>query len=390
MSNGFLSQDEINSLLNGELNNDNEVENNEELLSDLEKDLLGEVGNISMGSASTALYQLLNQKVNITTPVVTVTTIKQIKENFDVPNIILDVEYVEGISGRNMLMMKISDAAVIANCMMGGDGKIESDELSEIEISAVQEAMNQMIGSAATSMATMFGRRVDISPPQSTLWESKEQSLSNDIEEEEKVVRISFDLEVGDVLKSSIMQILPLNTAKKIVSIMMGENQVQASAETFVNEPAPTPASTHTMASSSQPTYEAPAHGQPAYETPVNYAPPMSHTQPMMQPSVEVQKANFAPLGTEHVRKSHDNIDLILDVALDISVVLGRTKKSIRDILNLGNGSLIELNRLADEPVEVLVNGKVIAEGEVVVIDENFGVRINNIVSGADRIKSLR
>ena len=382
MSNGFLSQDEINSLLNGELNNDNEVENNEELLSDLEKDLLGEVGNISMGSASTALYQLLNQKVNITTPVVTVTTIKQIKENFDVPNIILDVEYVEGISGRNMLMMKISDAAVIANCMMGGDGKIESNELSEIEISAVQEAMNQMIGSAATSMATMFGRRVDISPPQSTLWESKEQSLSNDIEEEEKVVRISFDLEVGDVLKSSIMQILPLNTAKKIVSIMMGENQVQASAETFVNEPAPTPtpASTHTMASSSQPTYEAP----------VNYASPMSHTQPMMQPSVEVQKANFAPLGTEHVRKSHDNIDLILDVALDISVVLGRTKKSIRDILNLGNGSLIELNRLADEPVEVLVNGKVIAEGEVVVIDENFGVRINNIVSGADRIKSLR
>lgn len=397
MSNGFLSQDEINSLLNGELNNDNEVENNEELLSDLEKDLLGEVGNISMGSASTALYQLLNQKVNITTPVVTVTTIKQIKENFDVPNIILDVEYVEGISGRNMLMMKISDAAVIANCMMGGDGKIESDELSEIEISAVQEAMNQMIGSAATSMATMFGRRVDISPPQSTLWESKEQSLSNDIEEEEKVVRISFDLEVGDVLKSSIMQILPLNTAKKIVSIMMGENQVQASAETFVNEPAPTPtpASTHTMASSSQPTYEAPVHGQPAYqqpayEAPVNYAPPMSHTQPMMQPSVEVQKANFAPLGTEHVRKSHDNIDLILDVALDISVVLGRTKKSIRDILNLGNGSLIELNRLADEPVEVLVNGKVIAEGEVVVIDENFGVRINNIVSGADRIRSLR
>ena len=393
MSNGFLSQDEINSLLNGELNNDNEVENNEELLSDLEKDLLGEVGNISMGSASTALYQLLNQKVNITTPVVTVTTIKQIKENFDVPNIILDVEYVEGISGRNMLMMKISDAAVIANCMMGGDGKIESDELSEIEISAVQEAMNQMIGSAATSMATMFGRRVDISPPQSTLWESKEQSLSNDIEEEEKVVRISFDLEVGDVLKSNIMQILPLNTAKKIVSIMMGENQVQAPVDAPVSEPAPTPAPT--MPSSSQPTYEAPVHGQPAYqqpayEAPANYAPPMSHTQPMMQQSVEVQKANFAPLGTEHVRKSHDNIDLILDVALDISVVLGRTKKSIRDILNLGNGSLIELNRLADEPVEVLVNGKVIAEGEVVVIDENFGVRINNIVSGADRIKSLR
>ena len=126
MSNGFLSQEEINSLLNGGLT-DNEVENNEsedneELLSDIEKDLLGEVGNISMGSASTALYQLLNQKVNITTPVVSITTIKEIKEKFDVPNIILDVEYVEGISGRNMLMMKTSEAAVIANCRMGGDG----------------------------------------------------------------------------------------------------------------------------------------------------------------------------------------------------------------------------------------------------------------------------
>ena len=394
MSNGFLSQEEINSLLNGGLT-DNEVENNEsedneELLSDIEKDLLGEVGNISMGSASTALYQLLNQKVNITTPVVSITTIKEIKEKFDVPNIILDVEYVEGISGRNMLMMKTSDAAVIANCMMGGDGIVENPQLSELEISAVQEAMNQMIGSAATSMATMFGRRVDISPPQSMLWDDKEQNLSSNIEEEEKVVRISFTLEVGEILKSNIMQILPLDTAKKIVSMMMGEEEaeietVAAAPEVTMSAPAPVtppPAAQVTTAPVApvvqkiqEPTYK-----EPVYEAPT----------PAPRPQVEVQKANFTSLGVENARKSHDNIDLILDVSLEVSVVLGRTKKSIKDILSLGNGSLIELDKLADEPVEVLVNGKVIAEGEVVVVDENFGVRINNIVSGTDRIKSLR
>lgn len=394
MSNGFLSQEEINSLLNGGLT-DNEVENNEsedneELLSDIEKDLLGEVGNISMGSASTALYQLLNQKVNITTPVVSITTIKEIKEKFDVPNIILDVEYVEGISGRNMLMMKTSDAAVIANCMMGGDGIVENPQLSELEISAVQEAMNQMIGSAATSMATMFGRRVDISPPQSTLWDDKEQNLSSNIEEEEKVVRISFTLEVGEILKSNIMQILPLDTAKKIVSMMMGEEEaeietVAAAPEVTMSAPAPVtppPAAQVTIAPAAPvvQNIQEPTYKEPVYEAPT----------PAPRPQVEVQKANFTSLGVENARKSHDNIDLILDVSLEVSVVLGRTKKSIKDILSLGNGSLIELDKLADEPVEVLVNGKVIAEGEVVVVDENFGVRINNIVSGTDRIKSLR
>lgn len=394
MSNGFLSQEEINSLLNGGLT-DNEVENNEsedneELLSDIEKDLLGEVGNISMGSASTALYQLLNQKVNITTPVVSITTIKEIKEKFDVPNIILDVEYVEGISGRNMLMMKTSDAAVIANCMMGGDGIVENPQLSELEISAVQEAMNQMIGSAATSMATMFGRRVDISPPQSMLWDDKEQNLSSNIEEEEKVVRISFTLEVGEILKSNIMQILPLDTAKKIVSMMMGEEEaeietVAAAPEVTMSAPAPAtppPAAQVTTAPAAPvvQNIQEPTYKEPVYEAPT----------PAPRPQVEVQKANFTSLGVENARKSHDNIDLILDVSLEVSVVLGRTKKSIKDILSLGNGSLIELDKLADEPVEVLVNGKVIAEGEVVVVDENFGVRINNIVSGTDRIKSLR
>ncbi|MGG7218555.1 flagellar motor switch phosphatase FliY, partial [Clostridium butyricum] len=175
MSNNFLSQEEINALLSGESTDseDSNVsssgsENMEDAITETDKDLLGEIGNISMGSASTALYQLINQQVNITTPVVSVTTLKEIKEGFETPNIVLDIEYIAGIVGRNILIIKTYDGLVISNLMMGGDGKVtDVHELSELEISAVSEAMNQMIGSAATSMATMFGRKVDISPPTS-------------------------------------------------------------------------------------------------------------------------------------------------------------------------------------------------------------------------------
>lgn len=151
MADGFLSQEEIDALLNGSNNIDSDNNNNEEekffLVQD--KDLLGEVGNISMGSASTALSQVINQPVNITTPVVSVTTISELKNKFTVPNILLEVQYTSGIVGKNIFIMKITDAAVIANLMMGGNGVVETTKLTEIEISAVQEAMNQMIGSAA-------------------------------------------------------------------------------------------------------------------------------------------------------------------------------------------------------------------------------------------------
>ncbi|MBD7909865.1 MULTISPECIES: flagellar motor switch phosphatase FliY [Clostridium] len=373
MSNGFLSQDEIDSLLGGGDNNNGSANEdksaNEEGLTDIEKDLLGEIGNISMGSASTALYQIINQKVNITTPVVTVTTLNEMKDAFEIPNIVLDVEYREGIVGRNILVIRTDDAAVIANLMMGGDGKPESHELTELEISAVSEAMNQMIGSAATSMATMFSRKVDISPPVSRVWSDKTEELSDEIPGDDKIVRVNFNLTIGDLVDSNIMQILPVETAKKIVSIMMGKEEANEA-----------PAS-----SSESRAQERPAQAEPVQQ--------VVESKPIVErpaAPVEVHQASFEPLGHEGASGSHQNIDLILDVPLDISVVLGRTRKSIKDILSLGTGSLIELDRLAEEPVEILVNGKRIAFGEVVVVDENFGVRITSIVSSSDRIKSLK
>lgn len=402
MGNNFLSQEEINALLAGEdlastgaesadtSAGDNKIDT--EAITDIDKDLLGEIGNISMGSASTALYQLINQQVNITTPVVSVTTLKEIKEGFETPNIVLDIEYIAGIIGRNILIIKTLDGLVISNLMMGGDGNVtETHDLSEIEISAVSEAMNQMIGSAATSMATMFGRKVDISPPSAKIVVDGSIPISDAIPEDQPIVRVSFRMTIGDIVDSNIMQIFPIETAKNIVAIMTGEDKEK---EVAVSEPAK---GNKEDAIVNKEIYEQPApvqqQPQQQYQPEPQYQQQyqqQQYEQPRMQQPVEVHAATFEPLVPQNSVPPIKNIDLILDVPLDISVVLGRTKKSIQDILNLGTGSLIELDKLAEEPVEILVNGKQIALGEVVVVDENFGIRITNIVSSVERIKRLK
>ena len=430
MSNNFLSQEEINALLSGEAMDDSsaEVETDkseaiEDTITDIDKDLLGEIGNISMGSASTALYQLINQQVNITTPVVSVTTLKEIKAGFETPNVVVDIEYIAGIVGRNILIIRNDDGLVISNLMMGGDGKIgDSHELSELEVSAVSEAMNQMIGSAATSMATMFGRKVDISPPTAKVVTDDSIPISDAIPEEQKIVKVSFKMTIGDLVDSSIMQIFPIETAKNIVAIMTGEDNMkdepkaeEPKQEAPVSEPLVNKEiNTDPQMAAQQPQMQYDPTAQAAQQQmqygyggqqpqmqysqpqmmqqpqmqyqgqPMQYGygqPQMQYGQPMQyQQPVEVHKAAFEPLGQQGEVPPIKNIDLIMDVPLDISVVLGRTKKSIQDILNLGAGSLIELQKLAEEPVEILVNGKQIALGEVVVVDENFGVRITEII----------
>lgn len=426
MSNNFLSQEEINALLSGESTDseDNNVssdvnEDMEDAITETDKDLLGEIGNISMGSASTALYQLINQQVNITTPVVSVTTLKEIKEGFETPNIVLDIEYIAGIVGRNILIIKTYDGLVISNLMMGGDGKVtDVHELSELEISAVSEAMNQMIGSAATSMATMFGRKVDISPPTSKVVTDDLVPISDSIPEDQTIVKVSFKMTIGDIVDSNIMQIFPIETAKNIVAIMTGEDSANKTSESQPEKPKEEPIVNKEIHTQPEPQMQQNvSEPQMQYEQPQmqmqqqQYAPQQQmqgYGQPQMQSymqqpqmygggqvqqyaqPVEVHQAAFEPLTPQNSVPPIKNIDLIMDVPLDISVVLGRTKKSIQDILNLGAGSLIELDKLAEEPVEILVNGKQIALGEVVVVDENFGVRITSIVSNVERLRSLK
>ncbi len=394
MDNSFLSQEEIDALLNvdGGSSESEPVNEPEKDLSDLEKDLLGEVGNISMGTAATALSAVVGKPVNITTPTITISTLNKLKKSFKTPNIVLDVQFVSGIVGGNLFIINIIDSAVIANLMMGGDGVVEPpSELSELEISAVQEAMNQMIGSAATSMATMFNREVNISPPISSVCDENSEEISTDITADEEIVNVSFRMTIGDLVDSNIVQILPIATAKKIVSIMMGtEDEVAVSEltkvpaevvaepkEIYMNNEEVTNETASKETYNNETTYS--VQGQGTVEN--RY---QSHEEP-----VNVKQATFGQLEEIRGAEMPKNIDLILDVPLELSVELGRTKKNIRDILALTRGSLIELNKLAEEPVDIFINGKRIAHGEVVVVDENFGVKITEIASGEDRVKSL-
>lgn len=423
-----LTQEEIDALLNGAASEPaaSDSASNEEassvlsddLLSSMEKDALGEIGNISMGSAATTLSVLLGHKVNITTPTVSVDTMSTIQNQYPMPYLVVEVGYVIGINGNNILAIQASDASIIADLMMGGDGLNPQEELNEIHMSAVGEAMNQMMGTVATSLSTMFNKKIDISPPKVNLIDlGAEDKITDLVNNDEPVVKTSFRMEVDGLIDSEIMQILPLNVAKEMVSFLMGggaEAEVQeAPAPAPAPEPAPAPAAPEPApvaavpapaaaaapqpaapqyAVPPQPQYTAPPQ-QPQYTAPPMgaqpvYAPP-AYANNVVSSGVPVQNAQFAPLTNEPVEVNAANISLIQDVPLQVTVELGRTKKSIREILEFSTGSIIELDKLAGEPVDIHVNGQLTAKGEVVVIDENFGVRITEIVSPLERVQSL-
>lgn len=365
------------------------------VLTDTEKDALGEIGNISMGSAATTLSVLLGHKVSITTPNVAVATMSIIKEHYPLPYLIVEVGYTTGIDGNNVLAIQAHDAAIIADLMMGGDGTNPDANIGEIAMSAVGEAMNQMMGTVATSLSTMFNKKIDISPPKVNLIDlGTEEKVTEIVGQDEPVVRVSFRMEVDGLIDSEIMQILPVHVAKEMVESLMGggaaaEEPAPAPAPqpaAPAPQPAPTPAPQPMAPPAPQP-MAAPAPQPMAQQAPPVYAPPQ-YAQPVA--SAPVQPVQFTPLASGPVPVNDANIGLILDVPLQITVELGRTSKSIKDILELTNGSIVELDRLAGEPVDIMVNGKYLAKGEVVVIDENFGVRITDIASPAERAAKLQ
>jgi len=430
MSRDMLSQDEIDALLRANnLTNEEESESEVDvnnLLSPFEQDALGEIGNISFGSAATALSTLLNQKVDITTPTVTIIKRNNLEREFPRPHVAVHVEYTDGFQGINLLVIRVEDAAIIADLMMGGSGKPESSEMSEMHISAVQEAMNQMMGSAATSMSTIFNQMVNISPPGIDMLDLATGEGKSNIPDGDWLVKISFRLSVGEqgeLIDSSIMQLLPLPFAKQMVDMLLGTSSSDATAE-------PAPAATQAppqpaaAAPQAQPTVGHPpaamppqgapmpdpygGQGYPAYPgyPPQPYPPypyPPQYQQPPgippqhfgglggMTANPNVQPAQFSTFGAGRLpAEEEQNLNLLLDIPLKVTVELGRTKKLIKEILELSSGSIIQLDKLAGEPVDILVNNKLIAKGEVVVIDENFGVRVTDIISQLDRVQKLQ
>lgn len=339
-------------------------------------DLIGEVGNISMSQAATTLSSILNHRVSITTPRVTKIRFASLMEGIKTPKVATTVEYKEGVIGTNLMLLQVRDASIIADLMMGGPGNAKEDaEFGDLELSAVAEAMNQMIGSASTSMATMINCKVDILPPKVKLWGEPDNISYDGIDPDSIVYRISFNLEVDGLIESEIMQIFTKEMVNDIAAVMVADKATVVNDREVPAEEQPEPAA--------DPIPQSQPQTQPQTQVAPQPAP-----QPK-QPPVEVSQPSFQTLDG-HAQVEGDNLDLLMDIPLNLSVVLGTSKKSVRDILSFNTGSVIELDKLTDEPLDILLNGKLIAQGEVVVINDNFGVRITNILSQSQRINNMR
>ena len=390
MGDGVLSQDEINALLSGGIPDAAPADDGGSAgggggeLSSQEIDTIGEVANISMGSAATSLFALVNIKVEISTPVVSETTWDELASNYTDNCVVVRIGYTKGIDGSNVLVLKENDVKVITDLMMGGDGTNTDGEISDLHLSAISEAMNQMMGASATSLSSMLNKMVDISPPNATLTDMSAIS-GGEIDEflNGNFVRIAFKMEIGDLVDSEMMQLYPISLAKEMCAAVL--NNMESDSQSTVDD-APPPAA-------APPPQAAPPPPQAAAAPPPQAMPQMDPNmmagQPMMappymyapQPQVNVQPAQFTPFGPGFAAQfAQENIDLILDVPLEVTVELGRTNKTIQDILDFAPGTIIELNKIAGEPIDVLVNGKYVAKGEVVVIEESFGVRITEII----------
>ena len=389
---GILSQDEINALLNGiDLSDASEpvqetASDDELLLTDVEKDAIGEVANISMGTSATTLYSLVNRKVNITTPVVSLVDWQSVIDDYEKPCVFIQIRYTSGLDGSNILILKEHDVKVITDLMMGGDGSNVEGELGELQLSAISEAMNQMMGSSATSLSTMLGVMIDISPPDASHVNLNEMESGENIASflTGKFVKIAFRMQIEDLVDSTILQLYPIDFAKSIYDTFIGahpEEKVAApqSAPQTVSQPIPQPAPQPMV----QPAPAPAEMPQMMYQQPQAPMPQAPIPQPAMYQTqnVNVQPAQFQTF-TNYVMPpaAQENMGLIMDVPLEVTVELGRTKKSISNILDFAPGTIIELDKIAGEPIDVLVNGKFVAKGEVVVIEESFGVRVTEII----------
>jgi len=426
----MLSQEEINALLGGAMGGPDEDSSDDvndfaTMLTDDEKDVLGELGNISIGTSATTLFALLGQRVIITTPKVSVINLRDIGENYEKPCVGIRVDYTEGIKGTNVLLLNHHDVKVITSLMMGWGGEINEDEdLNEMDISAIQECMNQMIGSASTSLAGLVNTKIDIATPRATVIDFGSAELLENLGfEEEYAVATEFRMEIGTLVDSNIMQLLPMDFAKHMVTVMLDAMSPDASPQEAAPPPVdmPPPAATGHVreaappvpapapAAAAPPPAAAPApaahypdpaaahYPDPAaayHAPPPGYAPPPpgyappppGYYVPPPQPQVAAQAAQFQSFDMNDLVQQKENIEIIMDVPLEVTVELGRTSRKIKDILELQPGSIVELNKLAGEPIDILVNGKFVAKGEVVVIDENFGIRITDIINVEHRI----
>lgn len=382
----MLSQEEIDALLKG---TDEPINSNDSIeLTEDEKDTIGEVGNISMGTAATTLSTLLGERVSITTPKVKLLSLSELTKEYPLPFVAINVKYKEGLEGTNLLILKQKDVRIITDLMMDGDGKEQTDELTDLHLSAISEAMNQMVGSSSTSLSELLNKKIDINPPKAFVLSLTVDNLVEHFSNDTDVfVRISFKMVIGDLIDSEIMQLMPVEFAKTMVKGLLNDI-----SDTDIN-----------VVSDAMDTNDANVSTQQVHQSHTNSDNPNvrenTYSMETNNHNIEKETRQVGPNEKVNIRpvqfQSFDepsikeevpeNIALIQDVPLKITVELGRTVKKISEILEFGHGTIVELDKLVGEPLDILVNGQYVAKGEVVVIDENYGMRVTDIVNPVKR-----
>lgn len=394
MVSDMLSQEEIDALLNGDSDNDSDEAVNEEFLNEMEIDALGEIGNISMGTAATTLFTLLGQKVIITTPEVSRVTAKELATLYPKPFIAVDVKYRVGLEGTNLLVLKSEDVKIITDLMMGGDGTNTDREINEMDLSAISEAMNQMVGSSSTSLSEIFNKKIDIDPPRA--FETNADGDGNGLEifnDADILVKISFKMIIGDLIDSEIMQLLPLEFARSQVKNLLENEPEEVLVEQTISEPSAASVQNAQVQPQAQSTEQPISNQSISTNSQQNYV-NESITQPQnsvnrIQQPVNVEKVEFEPFDKNEKIVYNENINMVQEIPVEITVELGRTKRKISEILEYGPGTIVELDKLVGEALEIYANGRIIAKGEVVVIDDNFGIRITDIINAKNKINKL-
>ena len=438
--------------------------------SPLAIDAIGEAMNISLGSSATAVSNMLDHRVDITTPTVQVINAEDFSLGRIEPAIGVEIKYVCGLEGSNIMMLKRSDVKAIVDILLGTETPDEEFQLDELSVSVVCEVMNQMMGAASTALSDLLGRMVNISTP-----ESFELLDLDKVREEHFPVRtgpivvVSFQLSIEGVVESEFMNVMSVELARELITGMgldadaeSGGAPAAAPAPAPAPDPAPAPSASSggtmsqeeiermlagggdaapvpapaassggTMsqeeiermlaggadaapapapalapqpapAAAQQPPAGYPPAGYPPYPQPsapqqggypyppyppyYMYPPQQPAPQPAEPKVINTQKPKMEPLTPDNrlSQEQKENLHLIKGVTLEVAVEIGRTRRKIQDIIAFSKGSLVVLDKLAGEPVDLLVNGQCIARGDVVVIDDNFGIRITEILQKPD------
>ncbi len=369
------------------------MEPNDNLFSPMDRDAIGEILNISLGSSATSVSGLLDKRVTITTPTVSVVTSSDFTFSSLEPAVAVEINYISGLSGTNVMILKESDVKSIVGLLMGIDYSEPGNDfqMDEMSISAICEVMNQMMGASSTALSQFLGRTVNISTPVSFLIEDVEEFKRKYYNDSEEIVAVSFNLEIEDKVNSEFISVFTIDLAKELIDMFGAEMASDPEPEP---EPAPAP----------QPVVEAPQPVAPPPQQPVAQTQQMVE-QPKRTPQprpvasrqtntyvdANLQAPEYDDFDDEVVLNTNENYNLgmIMNIPLEITVEIGRTKKKIKDILDFTAGTIIELNKQAGTPVDIFVNGKPIAKGDVVVVDDYYGVRITEVSSNSEILDIL-